>query len=134
MTPFWHVLCCQTYLEMWVDWDLSKEVPMSAKVVTFRGPSGKVYRFHAISPDLNLKDVGAVYALTRRTQDHDGREFYSIIYLGQTENLGKAIAHHRQELWMLAHDVNCVCVHLEQDEDKRIQKVADLSASIMVPL
>ena len=103
-----------------------KEFPMSSKLIAFRGSSGKFFAFHAVSPDLNLKDVGAVYALCKRTQDDDGKNLYNIIYLGQTEKLGRAIANHRKEVWMLAHNVNCVCVHLEENGDKRLLKVADL--------
>jgi hypothetical protein len=100
---------------------------MESKAVGLKGASGKIYAFHACALELALRDVGAVYALTKRTIQSNGKDFFSVIYLGQTEKLGSAIAKHREQLWALEHDCNSVCVHLEEDVMKRIGKIEDLS-------
>ena len=56
----------------------------------------------------------------------NGKDFFSIVYLGQTDRLGTAIAKHREGLWALEHECNSVCVHLEEDVVKRIGKIDDL--------
>ena len=99
---------------------------MLSKTVGLKGASGKVYSFHACAIELALNDVGAVYALTKRTTFDNGKDFFSIVYLGQTDKLGAAIEKHREGLWALEHDCNSVCVHLEEDVMKRIGKIADL--------
>lgn len=100
---------------------------MQCKTVGLKGASGKIYAFHACALELALKDVGAVYALTKRTIENDGNDFFSVIYLGQTEKLGSAIAKHRAQLWALEHECNSVCVHLEEDVMKRVQIIDDLA-------
>lgn len=100
---------------------------MECKTVGLRGASGKIYSFHACALELALNDVGAVYALTKRTIQNDGKDFFSVIFLGQTEKLGSAISKHRAQLWTLEHDCNSVCVHLEEDVMKRIGKIDDLA-------
>ena len=99
---------------------------MECKAVAFKGASGRVYSFHACALELDLKDVGAVYALTKRTTFDNGKDFFEIVYLGQTDKLGKAIAKHKEQLWPLEHECNSVCVHLEEDVMKRIGKIDDL--------
>ena len=100
---------------------------MLSKTVGLKGASGKVYSFHACGLESDLNDVGAVYALTKRTIFDNGKAFFEIVYLGQTERLGTAIAKHREGLWVLEHECNSVCVHLEEDVMKRIGKIDDLA-------
>lgn len=99
---------------------------MECKPVTFKGASGKAYAFHACALELALNDVGAVYALTKRTIRRDGEDFFTVVYLSQTGKLGKAISKHREQLWALEHECNSVCIHLEEDVMKRIGKIDDL--------
>jgi hypothetical protein len=100
---------------------------MHSKTVGLRGASGKIYAFQACALELALKDVGAVYALTKRTIQNDGRDFFSVIYLGQTEKLGSAIAKHRAQLWALEHECNSVCVYVEEDVMRRTRVIDDLA-------
>ena len=100
---------------------------MECKTVGLRGASGKVYAFHACALELALNDVGAVYALTKRTIEDNGKDFFSIVYMGQTDRLGTAIAKHREGWWALENKCNSVCVHLEENVVKRIQKIDDMA-------
>ncbi|MFC1579564.1 hypothetical protein ACFL4N_01480 [Thermodesulfobacteriota bacterium] len=99
---------------------------MECKALKFKGASGKAYAFHACALELALNDVGAVYALTKRTIKSNGEDFFTVVYLGQTGKLGKAISKHREQLWALEHECNSVCIHLEEDVMKRIGKIDDL--------
>lgn len=100
---------------------------MLSKTVGLKGASGTVYSFHACALELALKDVGAVYALTKRTTFDNGKDFFEIVYLGQTDRLGTAIARHREGLWALENECNSVCIHPEEDVVKRIGKIDDLA-------
>ncbi len=100
---------------------------MECKTVGLKGASGIIYSFHACALELALNDVGAVYALTKRTIFGNGKDFFRIIYMGQTDKLGEAIAKHREQLWTSEHECNSVCVHLEEDVMKRIEKIDDLA-------
>ena len=96
-------------------------------LVVFRGDSGKAYPFHACSMDTSLKNVGAVYALTKRRKGDGGKDFHSIFYIGQTASLGETVSRHRKDPWLEQFHGNCVCIHLEKDEGQRKKKIVDLS-------
>ena len=108
-------------------WGLSGARTMSALgVAVFRGASGRAYPFHAISLDAKTKNIGAVYALTKRTKGDGGKDFHRIFYIGQTSKLAEAIANHRKSPRVAQLNGNCVCIHLEKSEEQRKKKIADI--------
>lgn len=96
------------------------------ELVMLRGSSGGVYPFHAHRIHMKFKNTGAVYVLTNRKTDASGREYHSIIFIGQTDELEKTISRHRNTPWMREHACNCVCLYFEKDEERRINMEADL--------
>jgi hypothetical protein len=55
--------------------------------VTFTGESGRDYSFAAYSRDTQFKSIAAVYVITKREANADGRASHTRIYVGQTGNL-----------------------------------------------
>lgn len=96
------------------------------ELVMLRGSSGGVYPFHAHPIYTRQKNTGAVYAITNRKTDAGGREYHSIIFIGQTDELEKTIARHRNTPWLREHEGNCVCLYFEKEEARRIKMEADL--------
>ena len=99
----------------------------SIGLTALRGASGRAYPFHACHLNANLKNVGAVYALTKRTRRDDGKDSHNIIYIGRTSKLDETITEYKKGLWLEQSQVNCICIHLEKDEEQRKEKIADMS-------
>ncbi|MFC1579566.1 hypothetical protein ACFL4N_01490 [Thermodesulfobacteriota bacterium] len=97
------------------------------EIVMLRGSSGGAYPFHAHPIHTKLENTGAVYALTNRKSDAGGREFHSIICIGQTHELAETITRHRKTPWLREHDGNCVCLYFEKDKKQRSKMVIDLN-------
>ncbi len=96
------------------------------ELVMLRGSSGAVYPFHAHPIHARLKDSGAVYVLTNRKTDAAGREYHSIIFIGQTDELEMTISRHRNTPWLREHAGNCVCLYFEKEEARRVKMEMDL--------
>src|SRR5210317_940227 len=96
-----------------IERDIKKKIMSDTGLVVFRGESGRAYPFHACPMDTILKNVGAVYALTKRRKGDGGKDFHSIFYIGQTASLGETVARHRKDPWLEQFQGNCVCIHLE---------------------
>ena len=104
-----------------------EDIMKSLELVMLRGSSGAVYPFQAHPLDTKLENIGAVYALTKRKPDASGRNYHSIIYIGQTKGLAEAVSRHRSTPWLRQHAGNCVCLYIEKDEKHRSQMELDLS-------
>lgn len=99
---------------------------------TFKGRTGS-YSFEVYPSDTGFKAVGAVYIFTKRTVNAAGKASHELVYIGQTESLKDRIPDH--EKWPCAerNGVNCVCVHMDDDEDSRLAKETDLRAANDTP-
>lgn len=89
---------------------------------TFRGQSGARYAFEVYPIEANFNDVGAVYAITRRYKNTQNGFSHQIIYVGQTENLSARFDNHHKAGCFTRRNANCICTHLDDDEDSRLRK------------
>ena len=95
--------------------------------LTFTGASKKKYKFNVYPWSTSFKDnYGAVYFVTKRTQETDGGHCHTRIYIGQTEDLSTRFDNHHKQICFDEHNKNCICVHGEQDEDARLEIEQDL--------
>jgi hypothetical protein len=92
----------------------------------FSGQSGEKYQFFVYPLNESFKSVGAVYAVSRRYRDKKGGYSYHIVYLGETSDLATRLQHHRDSDCFARHHANCVCTHLDSDQDSRLAKKDDL--------
>ena len=94
--------------------------------VTFTGESGQDYAFAAYSRDTRFKPIAAVYVITTREANAEGRASHARLYVGQTDNLqDQPIDHGREQCFDRKH-ANCVCVLAENDQDRRLAIETDL--------
>ncbi|MBI4546926.1 MAG: hypothetical protein HY707_03035 [Ignavibacteriae bacterium] len=94
--------------------------------VRIKGFSGKMYTFRAYPLDTKFKDFGAVYFITSRNHDPDGRISHSRIYCGQTSDLSTRTDDPRIAECLKTNNANCICILLEADESARIQIESDI--------
>ncbi|MBU2552478.1 MAG: hypothetical protein KKB20_28965 [Proteobacteria bacterium] len=93
---------------------------------TFKGASGSSYSFDVYSSDTSFKNVGAVYAFTKRTVDSKGKGTHEILYIGESGKLGERIERHEKWSCVEPLGVNCICIHLDGNSNSRLDKESDL--------
>lgn len=93
-----------------------------AKIATLEitGKSGTSYTFNVYPIDQSWKEIGAVYAVTKRTEKQGGGGSHTYIYVGQTDNMDERHSNHHKESCFKKHKANCICVHSESSEKKRL--------------
>ena len=94
--------------------------------ITFQGKSGNDYSFTAYSRDNAFSEIGAVYFVTQRTKNTNGRFSHKRIYVGETGDLSDRPANHHRAECFDRENANCVCVYVESDEASRLTIEADI--------
>lgn len=95
---------------------------------TFKGKTGS-YSFEVYPADTTFNSVGAVYIFTKRVVGADGKGTHTLLYIGQTESLKDRIPNHEKWPCAVRNEVNCICVHRDDDEDSCLAKETDLRAA-----
>ncbi|MGA2456726.1 MAG: hypothetical protein ABSF85_04100 [Terriglobales bacterium] len=93
---------------------------------TFSGLSGTKYSFNVYPMDQSFKAIGAVYAVTRRYKNSKSGYSHDIIYVGETGDLSTRFDDHHKADCFVSHNANCICTHVDKDEDSRLNKEDDL--------
>ena len=94
--------------------------------IKFEGKSGKKYTFNVYTIDTEFKEIGAVYFITKRTENKDGTGKHFRIYIGRTEDLSERFDDHHKQKCFNNNEANCICVYSESNEEKRIEIESDL--------
>lgn len=97
------------------------------------GVSGKQYSFSVYPLNTEFKALGGVYYFSIRTTKPDGGGNHTPLYIGQTSDLSSRFTDHHKEACMDSRGVNCISVHVDQDEDSRLAKEQDLIAAYNPP-
>lgn len=101
--------------------------------IVFKGKFGTKYHFNVCSFDMEFKAIGAVYFITKRTIKEDGSKSHSSIYVGQTEDLSQRLDDHHKADCFKIMKANCICIHEESDEERRLDIEKDLVANYSPP-
>ena len=99
---------------------------------SFKGETG-TYQFQVYPTDTTFKAVGAVYIFTKRTVDSAGKGSHTLLYIGQTDSPADRIPDHEKWPCVRKNGGNCICVHVDDDEDSRLSKESDLLAGNDTP-
>ena len=91
--------------------------------VRIRGKSGREYKFRAYPLETKFDNIGAVYFITSRHHDPDGRISHSRIDCGWTSNLSIGI---NVKPGFKENDANCICILPQDDKDSRIEIETDI--------
>ena len=99
---------------------------------TFKGKVG-AYAFEVYTTDTSFNSVGAVYIFSKRVPSPDGSGTHTFLYIGQTHSLADRIPNHEKWPCVKDHEVNCICVHRDNDANSRQHKEIDLLSVNKVP-
>jgi hypothetical protein len=105
-----------------------------AKIATavFSGKSGNKYNFDVYPFGQAFNAVGAIYIFTTRTVAN-GAGSHRFAYIGQTGDLSERFDDHHKAKDIRAQYPNCICIHVENDEDLRCAIESDLIACNKTP-
>lgn len=98
-----------------------------------KGASGTTYTFNVYPYDTEFKDLAAVYYISNRIEENDGKGSHSPIYIGQTEDLSTRFDGHHDEECFEEYGANCKNILPEANEEKRKEIEADLISSLNPP-
>jgi len=101
--------------------------------VNFTGASGTVYSFDVYALSTTFNPIGAVYVITKRTPKPGGGGDHTVIYIGHTGDLSSRFDDHHKANCFSRHYANCICIHVEADEDVRLDIESDLIAAYQPP-
>jgi len=93
------------------------------------GASGTKYKFGVYTLETSFKNIGAVYIFTKRVEN-DVKRNRDFLYIGQTEELADRIYNHEKWPRLERNDVHFVCVHVDENENSRQRKEADLLQAV----
>jgi len=94
--------------------------------VRIKGVSGKTYTFRAYPLETEFQAFGAVYFITSRNLNPDGRISHSRIYCGQTSNISITSDSVSRTLSLKAYEANCICILQEEAEVSRVEIEKDI--------
>jgi hypothetical protein len=92
----------------------------------FSGYSGRHYTFYAYSIDHRFEKIGAVYTVTRRYKNNHGGASHHVLYIDQTDDLSAIFASHSRWDCFIQRRANCLCTHVDPDQESRSEKMRDL--------
>lgn len=91
----------------------------------FQGQSGHNYDFDVYPMGHQFTCSAAVYAVTHRFP-FEGEDCHKIIYIGETGDLSTEFENHHKRDCFVQWNANCICTHLDDDEESRLTKKDDL--------
>ena len=89
------------------------------ELLMLRGSSGAVYPFKVYALPADMPSAGAVFVLSRRTMENDGRGSHNPIHIGQAEDLADSLCHYQDLPCFQDYHANCICVYIDEDERDR---------------
>ena len=101
--------------------------------IMLKGASGASYRFRVYPWESEFESSAAVYIVTKRKEKDGGKHTHSPLFAGQTEDLALSVADHRKSSALQGRDANCVCIHAEKSEVKRVEIESDVMALYWPP-
>ena len=94
--------------------------------INLTGASGTKYDFGVHDLDGSFHAVAGVYTVTERYETARGRHKHTVIYFGQTSDLGDRFDDHHKADCFAVHNANSLCFHADDDEQSRLAKENDL--------
>lgn len=94
----------------------------------FRGQKS-LYSFEVYPLSVQFNEVPAVYVISKRKIDRQGRAHHFLVCVGQTESLVEDIKKHKRDNAVRQLKADTVSVILESDEAKRLEVENDLKSA-----
>lgn len=97
----------------------------------FRGKK-TMYNFEMFPLDVELEEIPAVYLITKRKIDKQGKGHHALVCVGQTESLPEGLKKHVNGKCIKKLKANVICVLQNDNEKSRVKIEEDLKAAFTV--
>lgn len=94
--------------------------------LSLKGTSGTNCDYDVYQYGTIFDSLGAVYCISMRTKGEDGGWSHTVIYTVQSGDLFERFDNHHKSSCFEQHGANCISVHLESNEQRRLQIEKDL--------
>lgn len=98
----------------------------------FRGKK-TLYNFEIFPLDIELESIPAVYLITKRKIDKQGRGHHVPVCVGQTESLPEGLKKHVKGKCVKKLKANVICILQDESEKSRMKIEDDLKTAFTVP-
>ncbi len=98
----------------------------SLGTLSVSGQSGSTYDFKIYPLGTTFDPVAAVYLITKRTPVSGDGGAHIYIYIGETNDLSTRLNEHHKADCFENHNANCICIHKEDREQKRLRIKNDI--------
>ena len=102
----------------------------SLGMTTFRGRSGKQYRFKVFPLGTRFRKISGVYVVACRDRGTNGGHRYTALLAGCTVDFSQPLSAQPQAQHCERQGANCICVLKDESEDSRLAAEQDLSAAL----
>lgn len=107
-----------------------KKSPKIGEAV-FRGKK-TLYNFEVFPLDTEFEEIPAIYLITKRKIDKQGKGHHAPLWLGQTESLLKDLQKHIKGKQIKKMKANAICVLQDESEKSRLKIEEDLKTAFVV--
>lgn len=94
--------------------------------ITLTGKSGTKYGFNVYPRSNEFNAVGAVYFMTKRVEDQQGKGTHTWVYVGETGDLSDRPLNHERKPCFDKNGANCLLIYAEKNRDTRLKIEVDL--------
>jgi hypothetical protein len=94
--------------------------------VHIKGASGRMYTFRAYPLETKFAEFAAVYFITGREKNPEGKIAHSRIYCGQAGNMAVCSFSDRQSVSFKANHANCICILPVREDISRLDIERDI--------
>jgi predicted GIY-YIG superfamily endonuclease len=96
---------------------------MADETIIATGASGSKYKFYVYPWGTNLKALGGVYMVLRKTSQNGN---HTVLYIGQTGDLSERFDNHHKKSCFDRNQKTHIAAMLESSEKKRLRIEEDL--------
>ena len=93
---------------------------------TFKGGSGKPYRFKVYPLGTRFRRISGVYVIVNRSHGANHGYRHKILYVGHTEDFSQPFSEHHRATHFANLGANCICLQADESEESREEKERDL--------
>lgn len=105
----------------------------SLGMTTFKGRSGKQYRFKVFPLGTRFRKISGVFVVACRAQGTNGGHRYIALFAGHTADFSLPFAEHPQAPDCARQGANCICVLKDGSEESCLAKEQDLLGALRRP-
>lgn len=98
----------------------------------FRGQK-ITYNFEIFPIDFEFPETSAVFIISKRKIDKNGKGHHKFSCIGQTDSINKELKKHKKSKCLKQHKPNVICLLPEADENLRAKIENDLKTIYRVP-